>query len=124
MVWYKQLRWRLVGVQVFAVLLGAVSMLIMWWWFMPARLSQIIQTELAVLALSAERTTAVEASLFMALNQLVFTSIGVAVLVAAFAGVVSSLVLWQIIIRPLRSMAYSSQRVTDGRYKPYCATAG
>ena len=116
MVWYKRLRWRLMGVQVFAVLLGALSMLVMWRRFMPARLSLIIREQLVALALPAEQLGSVEQALSDSLTQLVLTSIGVAMVVAILAGIVSSLVLWQIIIRPLRGMARSSQRVTDGRY--------
>lgn len=116
MPWHRRLRWRLIGVQIFAVSLGAVSMFLIWSLFIPVRLNQIVQGLLTPLALSAEQMTAVEEALSISLNQLVLSSIGAAAIIAIFAGIISSLVLWRIIIRPLRGMVSSSQRISNGRY--------
>ena len=75
MPWYKRLRWRLIGVQLFAVMLGAITMFLMWRLFIPTQLNLIVQSLLSSLSLSADQAGAIEAVLFGSLNQLFLTRI-------------------------------------------------
>ncbi|MEM7798531.1 MAG: HAMP domain-containing sensor histidine kinase [Chloroflexota bacterium] len=114
--WYKRLRYRLVGLQLIVVIVGVLSMLLILWLLIPAQLHQLIDSQLRPLGLPAETLTAVESSLIDSVNQLLLTALLFASLASLLVGVIYALILWIIIITPLRNMATSSQRIADGRY--------
>ncbi|MFT5197238.1 MAG: histidine kinase [Cellvibrionaceae bacterium] len=116
MVWYKRLRLRLFASQFAVVIAGVVTMLIVSRSFIPTRLSAIITQQLGRFDLPSELSALVQSNLVDSINQLILVSLGIAAAIAFLVGIFSSLLLWFIIITPIRNMANSSQRIANGRY--------
>lgn len=116
MAWYKRLRLRLIASQFAVVLAGVVTMLVVLRNFIPAWLTTIISIQLSRLDLSAELSAAVESNLISSINQVVLIALAIAAVIAFLVGILSSLLIWVIIITPIRNMASSSQRIANGRY--------
>lgn len=116
MVWYKRLRLRLIASQFLVVVAGVLTMLIVLRRFIPTRLNDMITQQLGTLDLPAELSELVQTNLVDSINELILLSLGVAAVIALIVGIFSSLLLWFIIITPIRNMADSSQRIASGRY--------
>ena len=116
MVWYKRLRLRLIASQFAVVVAGVVTMLIVLRSFIPAQLTVIIAAQLNRLDLPPALYAGVETDLINSINQVVLIALGIAALTAFLVGILSSLLIWFIIITPIRNMASSSQRIANGRY--------
>ena len=116
MPWYKRLRYRLIGSQLIVVLVGVLSVLFSLYIFLPFRLEEILLETLSPLGLRSDLLAGVQGALQQSINGLFRNFVLVAAAIAFVVGLVSSLVLWLIIITPLRRIAQSSQRIAEGRY--------
>ncbi len=93
--WWRQLRWRIIAAQMLVVLVGVVT---------------LIATAYAL----AART--VDPEFLPVFESAVIQALVVAALAAALVGLGASMVLAREILRPLRQLAVSSQRIADGHY--------
>lgn len=93
--WWRQLRWRIIAAQMLVVLVGVVT---------------LIATADAL----AART--VDPEFLPVFESAVTQALVVAALAAALVGLGASMVLAREILRPLRQLAASSQRIADGHY--------
>ena len=116
MVWYKRLRLRLIASQFAVVVAGVGTMLVVLRNFIPSQLKTIIAIQLNRLDLPAELYATVESDLLSSVNQVVLIALGIAAVIAFLVGILASLLIWIIIITPIRNMANSSQRIANGRY--------
>ncbi len=92
---WRQLRWQIIGAQMLVVIVGVVTLS----FTANLLIEQTIPTE----QVKPVRTAVIQA-------------LTVAALAATIAGLSTSLLLVQIILRSLRSIARSSQRIAAGRY--------
>ncbi|WP_298815719.1 sensor histidine kinase [Chloroflexus sp.] len=92
---WRQLRWQIIGAQMLVVIVGVVTL------------------SFAASAL-LERT--VPPDQFIAVQATVIQALALAAVAATIAGLTTSILLVQAILRSLRSLAYSSQRIAAGRY--------
>lgn len=116
MIWYKRLRWRLIGSQILVVLVGVGMMAVATGVLVRQVAPPIIESQLTALQIDAAQRQQVGAAMGQLFRNGVLTSVLLAALAALVAGVVSSWVLWRILIAPLQEMAESSQRIANGRY--------
>lgn len=92
---WRQLRWRIVAAQMLVVVVGVVTLTI----------------TADVLAAQGVATT-----LFPGFRAAIFQSLLIAALASTIAGLAASLLLMREILRPLREIAQSSQRIAAGQY--------
>ena len=92
---WRQLRWQIIGAQLLVVIVGVVTL------SLTANL--LIEQTIPTAQVTPVRTTVIQA-------------LAVAALAATIAGLTTSLLLVQIILRSLRNIAGSSQRIAAGRY--------
>lgn len=115
---WRQLRWRIVAAHMLVVIVGVLVVLsmaaLLTRYFVPG------SVESAVRELMAAQTPAAESSatqtVLDAFRSSIFTAVGVAALGAIVTGLVTGLFLAREILRPLRDLAHSSQRIANGRY--------
>ena len=110
MVWHQRLRWRLIGIQVLVVVIGVaitlLGMRLIVSWLAPSQIRPILPPASPTL----------ETDLINAFSRIVSIAVMLAALSAAAVGAVASIILWRILVIPLREMAAASQRIIDGRY--------
>jgi histidine kinase len=99
---FRQLRWRIVASQMVVVVVGVTLVVLMAY----AITTFVVPHELTVIA----------PEVLEAFRRSVLTAVSVAALGAILAGFFSSFLLAQEILRPLRQIAASSQRIAHGRY--------
>ena len=116
MSWYRRLRWRLIGVQFLVVAVGVGMMMLATRVIIMSVAPDVIRPNLLSLIENPALLPDVENNLLLGFRDAVLLSVLVAASTAAAAGVVSSVVLWRIIIAPLHKVARSSRRIADGRY--------
>lgn len=115
---WRQLRWRIVAANMVVVIVGVVLVLVMAHLITRAVTPVGVQQGLAQLAAagSAAEAAAAQDDLLFAFRQSILTSVSVAAGGAVIAGILSSLLLSRQILRPLRQLADSSQRIAHGHY--------
>lgn len=110
MAWHQRLRWRLIGIQVLVVVMGVSITLIgsrlMIAWLAPSRIRPIL----------AAAPPSLEADLIGEFGRIFALTVGVAAVGATAIGAVASVVMWRILVVPLREMALASERMVEGRY--------
>lgn len=114
MLWYKRLRYRLIGIQFLVVLIAMGVMLLATRAILlniPAILEPLLQPYL-----DAPTLAGVEAQLTVALRNTLLSAVGIASIGSLIAGAIASLLLWRTLVVPLRTLATSSQRIANGRY--------
>ncbi|HSM56564.1 MAG TPA: ATP-binding protein [Candidatus Sulfomarinibacteraceae bacterium] len=116
MSWHRRLRWRLIGAQFLVVAVGVGMMMLATRVIILSVAPDVIRPNLLALIENPTLLSDVENSLLLGFRDAVLLSVLVAAGAAAIAGVVSSVVLWRIIIAPLHEVARSSRRIADGRY--------
>jgi histidine kinase len=115
MPWYKRLRWRLLAPQFLVVCVGVGIMFLATWLILNAA-PALIRPYLSQLAANPASMPQVEAGILVMFRNGISLSVLIAAVLALIAGVASAVVLWRIIITPLQQVAYSTQRIADGRY--------
>lgn len=116
MPWYKRLRWRLIGSQFLVALVGVSIMMLATRIIILNSAPVVIRPLLEALLQNPEALMQTEFDLIIAFRNAVLFSVLFAALGAVVAGSFSSILLWRTIIRPLRRVADSSQRIADGRF--------
>lgn len=116
MSWHRRLRWRLIGAQFLVVAVGVGMMMLATRVIIMSVAPDVIHPNLLSLIENPTLLPDVEDNLLLGFRDAVLLSVLVAASVAAAAGVVSSVVLWRIIIAPLHKVARSSRRIAEGRY--------
>ena len=116
MLWYKRLRWRLIGPQFLVVMVGVVMMILAMQIIILQAAPETVGIYLAALVQNGDLLTETEANLLVAFRNSVLLSVIIAALVALVAGILSSFILWRTIIAPLHLVAHSTRRIADGRY--------
>ncbi len=116
MLWYKRLRWRLIGSQFLVALVGVSIMMLATRIIILNSAPFVIRPLLQSLLQNPDTLLQAEADLIIAFRNAVLFSVLFAALGAVGAGVFSSFLLWRTIINPLRQVADSSQRIADGRF--------
>ena len=115
---WRQLRWRIVAANMVVVIVGVVLVLVMshliTQYVTPAEVQERL-TQLAA-ARSPEAAAAAQNELLAVFRQSILTAVSVAAGGAVIAGILSSLLLSRQILRPLRQLAHSSQRIAHGHY--------
>lgn len=92
---WRQLRWQIIGAQMLVVVVGVVAL-------------SLTANALLEQTVSPDQLATVRATVIQALT--------VAAIAATIAGLTTSILLVQVILRSLRSIARSSQRIAAGRY--------
>ncbi|WP_322488431.1 sensor histidine kinase [Chloroflexus sp.] len=92
---WRQLRWQIIGAQMLVVVVGVVAL-------------SLTANALLEQTVSSDQLATVRAAVIQALT--------VAAIAATIAGLTTSILLVQGILRSLRSIAHSSQRIAAGRY--------
>jgi histidine kinase len=116
MPWYKQLRWRLIGSQFLVALVGVSAMMLATRIIILTTAPVVIRPLLMSLLENGTTALQTESELIIAFRNAVLLSVLFAAAAAIIAGILSSALLWKIIIVPLRRVAESSQRIADGRF--------
>ncbi len=115
---WRQLRWRIVAANMVVVVVGvALSLLTAYLiiqYVTPVEVQQGLE-QLAAARSTAE-TAAAQDELLAAFRRSILTAVSVAAGGAVIAGILSSLLLSRQILRPLRQLAESSQRIAHGHY--------
>ncbi len=118
MKFWRQLRWRILATQIVVVIVGVIVLA----WVADAVAVRSFTTEFEPFlvsrlpGLSAEVARQVSIELQDNFHQAVAQALLVAALAATVAGVVTGLLLTRDILRPLREIGYSSQRIAAGHY--------
>ena len=120
---WRELRWRIVGAQMLVVVVGVTLVLLMAYlgaqFIVPqdiaARAAALAQTG-APQAVDAAALEAATAELLDVFRRSILTAVTVAALGAILAGLLSSFYLAREILRPLRQITASSQRIARGHY--------
>lgn len=113
---FKRLRWRLIGSQFLVALVGVSIMMLATRVIILTTAPVVIRPLLMSLIENPGTALQTEAELIIAFRNAVLLSVLFAAVGAIFAGILSSALLWNIIIVPLRQVAVSSQRIADGRF--------
>ncbi|ACL24091.1 sensor histidine kinase [Chloroflexus aggregans] len=92
---WRQLRWQIIGAQMLVVIVGVVTL-------------NLTANALLEQTVPPEQFTTVHTAVIQALT--------IAAIAATIAGLTTSILLVQVILRSLRSIAHSSQRIAAGRY--------
>jgi histidine kinase len=116
MPWYKRLRWRLIGSQFLVALVGVSIMMLATRIIILNSAPIVLRPLLEALLENPDSILQTEADLTIAFRNAVLFSVLFAALGAVAAGMFSSILLWRTIIKPLRQVADSSQRIADGRF--------
>lgn len=120
----RQLKWRIVAAHMVVVLVGVVLVLAMAYISMRLIVPPSVTDSLAVLSEihTPADVSAATTQLLDAFRGSVFTAVLVAAAGAVLAGLGTSLLLAREILRPLRELASSSQRIALGHYDERIAT--
>lgn len=116
MPWYKRLRWRLIGSQFWVALVGVAIMMLATRIIILRSVPVVIRPLLETLLQDPSMLLQTEVDLALAFRNAVLFSVLFAALGAVIAGTFSSFLLWRTIIKPMRQVADSSQRIADGRF--------
>lgn len=116
MVWYRRLRWRLVGIQLLVVAIGVASVLLATRLLILEQGTAVIRPTLTPHIDSPTLIATIEAEILAAFGAALNTSLLIAGLGALLAGGIASFLLWRTLVLPLRRIAGSSQRIADGHY--------
>ena len=114
---WRQLRWRLVGAQMFVVLVGVTALAVAAQLSLRSLSPQIYEA-LIMLAPDADEGTlaAVAAAVTRTMQRVLLRSSAVAAIAAAIAGLLTSILLMREIVRPLSHIIRSSRRIANGHY--------
>lgn len=115
---FGQLRWRIVGAQMFVVVAGVAVVLVVTNLLVDSMLDAELTEQLAALARAGTEAEASEIAgeLLSAFQSRVLVAVGVGALGAIAAGLVAGLLLARQILSPLYQLALSSRRIAAGRY--------
>lgn len=123
---WRQLRWRIVGAQMAVVLVGVALVLLVAYigtqYLVPEAVAARVM-ELAN-ATDAEQMARATDDLLDAFRSSITTAVTIAALGAILTGLGTSLLLAREILRPLRQIALSSQRIASGHYDERVALPG
>jgi histidine kinase len=119
MKFWRELRWKIIGGHLLVVLVGVMTLTLVSELIMLRTTPAALRPYLSALAQAdtpqvMERVTASLLESFY--RDAVFRSLLVAAVSAVITGLLTSLFLAHEILRPLRQIAYSSQRIAGGRY--------
>lgn len=121
--WYKRLRWRLIAPQFWVVLVGVGVMMITLWVFMLRTAPEVVSQQLTQLLQNPNSIAQVKSDLIASYRNAVVLSVLLAAVAALLAGIISSVLLWRMIIDPLQKVAASSQRIANGRFSERVSVA-
>lgn len=115
---WRQLQWRMVGTHMLVVVVGVTILLLTAQLLIARIIPADVQTRLAALPQGADPQLAAQLTqeLLHTFQQAVLSALAVAGLASIVAGLVTSLLLSREILRPLRQIARSSQRIANGHY--------
>lgn len=115
---WRQLRWRIVAAQMVVVIVGVVILALAANAVVVPAIADDLQPLLSSLLddRAPPAPQAIHDALLDGFRRAVTQALAVAALAATFAGIVTSLLLTREILRPLRQIASSSQRIAAGRY--------
>lgn len=115
---WRQLRWRIIAAQIVVVIVGVVVLA----WVADAiavgTVTEALEAALRILPGDEARLLAgrVGEALLASYRQAITQALLIAALAATAAGVATSLLLTREILRPLREIGHSSQRIAAGHY--------
>jgi histidine kinase len=123
---FRQLKWRIIAAHMVVVIVGVVIVLGVALVATNAIVPHNLRNQLAELPGTADPAVLVQATekLLETFRTSVFTAVSIAAVGAVIAGVVSSLLLAQEILRPLRQIALSSRRIARGQYRERVSVLG
>ncbi len=112
MKFWRQLRWRIVGANMAVIVVGVVLVMLMAYLLTQGYVPLDVQVAVQEAAESPEASV----TLLDTFQQSIFTAVAVAGLGALIVGLAGSIWLARQILRPLREIATSSQRIAWGHY--------
>ncbi|MEM7347888.1 MAG: HAMP domain-containing protein [Chloroflexota bacterium] len=119
MSFWRQLRWQMIVSHLIVVIVGVSILLLATRLTISNATSTSIQPSLRAL-MQAEGTVAIETSIDVVIGtfqEAVASSLSIAAFSSILAGIATSLWLTNQILRPLRQITQSSQRIADGHYQ-------
>ncbi len=116
MPFYKRLRIRLFASQFVVAFVGVAIMMLATRVIILNSAPRVLSPLLVALLENPGFLPQTEQALIIAFRNAVILSVAIAALGAISAGLLSSYILWRILIAPLRQVAESSYRITQGRY--------